>query len=263
VIRADVRERRVNIHIIGGIESWRREFLAIVRDKIDEQRRYLKGLPVDERVPVPGELSVTVSYYHLLTLEEEGEEWCRPEGSRQKFRVQDLLNGFETNESRARRREQQRFNLSEGIMTKKHVFLSYCHENEAEVKQVHDYLVSAGETVWWDKLILPGHDWKLEIRKAMRNAYSVVLILSKESEARATSGIYPEALDAIGTFREYTPGSIFLIPIRLSDCDIPFIEIDGTRTLDRLQYVDLFPGTKRTDGLNRLLQALQATPNHP
>lgn len=84
-----------------------------------------------------------------------------------------------------------------------------------------------------------------------------------ETEARHKSGMFPEALDAIAAYREYAPGSIFLIPVRLSQCEIPPLEIDGTRTLDRLQYVDLFPVGKRSAGLQRLIKALRATAQHP
>ena len=49
----------------------------------------------------------------------------------------------------------------------------------------------------------------------------------------------------------------------LSESEIPPFEIDGTRTLDRLQYVDLFPAVKRDAGLQRLIKALQSTPHHP
>ncbi|MEO0739777.1 MAG: TIR domain-containing protein, partial [Cyanobacteria bacterium J06649_12] len=148
-------------------------------------------------------------------------------------------------------------------MAKKHVFLSYCRDNADEVRRFYSELIAAGETVWWDQNILPGQDWKLEIRKAMRDAYAVVLCLSAETADRITTGIYPEVLDAIRAYRTYAPGSVFLIPVRLSQCELPFIEIDDTRTLDRLQAVDLFPDANRGPGLQTLLKALQAAPNHP
>jgi hypothetical protein len=146
---------------------------------------------------------------------------------------------------------------------KKHVFLSYCRDNQVEVKRLRDDLIAAGESVWWDQDIHPGQDWRFEIRKAMQNAYAVVLCLSKESEARVTSGIYPEAMDAINLYREYSPGSIFLIPVRLSACSIPRVEIDGARTLDRLQYQDLFPFANYAAGVQKLLKAIQNTPHYP
>lgn len=159
--------------------------------------------------------------------------------------------------------EPDKANKETKAVSKKYVFLSYGRDNKAEVAKLHSELIAAGEAVWWDQDILPGQDWKLEIRKAMRNAYAVVLCLSQETAARTTSGIYPEALDAIAAYREYSPGSTFLIPVRLSDCEVPPIEIDGTRTLDRLQFVDLFPLSERTDGLTRLVRSLQAAPHHP
>jgi TIR domain len=151
----------------------------------------------------------------------------------------------------------------EHLMAKKHVFLSYCCDNQAEIRQLRDELVAAGENVWWDEDIQPGQDWKLEIKHAMKDAYAVVLCLSTESAARETSGIYPEAMDAIELYRQYPPGTIFLIPVRLSKCEIPPVEIDSTKTLDRLQYQDLFPSSHYAAGIQKLLQAIRATPHHP
>lgn len=262
VVRADVRERRVDIHICGS-ERGRRDLLAIIRERFDGQHRDLKGLNVDQRVPVPGEAGVTVSYEFLVTLEGEGELWCRPEGARQKYRVAELLNGIEPPQHRANRHGPERARSSENTMSKKHVFLSYCHDNATEVEQLRGDLIAMGETTWWDQDILPGHDWKLAIDQAIKDAYAVVLILSKEAEARTTTGIYPEAANAIGALREYGPGAIFLIPVRLSNCIIPPFEIDATRRLDRLQFVDLFPASKRAINLTKLLAAIQAAPNHP
>lgn len=148
-------------------------------------------------------------------------------------------------------------------MPKKHVFLSYCRENQDQVKQLHDDLEQAGETVWWDQDILPGQNWKLEIKKALDDSYAVICCFSQESEVRYQSGIYPELRDAIRIYRTYAPGMVFLIPARLSNCTIPSLEIDDTTTLDHLQYVDLFPQTTRNVEIQNLLKSLRATPDHP
>jgi hypothetical protein len=146
---------------------------------------------------------------------------------------------------------------------KKHVFISYCRDNLQDVAEIRKYLSDQGENTWWDQDILPGQDWKFEIRRAMKDSYAVLLCLSKESEARSQSGIYPEVLDAINVYREYAPGNVFIIPVRLSECEIPPIEIDSSRLLDRLQCVDLFPPKKRIEGLKRALAALKTTPGRP
>lgn len=148
-------------------------------------------------------------------------------------------------------------------MPKKHVFLSYCRDNQTEAAQLYGELLSAGEQVWWDQKILGGQDWNHEIRKAMKEAYAVVVCLSQETEARLKSGIYPELSDAIKVYREYRPGSIFLIPVRLSSCSIPDVEISDTKSLDSLQVIDLFPSSKRQDGVQKLIQSLKNSAEHP
>lgn len=148
-------------------------------------------------------------------------------------------------------------------MTKNHVFLSYCHDDMFAVSKIRDSLISAGEVVWWDQDILGGQDWQWAIRTAMSESYAVVLCLSQHLEQRLQSGVYPELLDAIKSYRRQAPGSIFLIPVKLSPCKTPDVEIDDARTLDRLQAIDLFPDSQWRDGLTQLLASLRAISNHP
>ncbi|MSU57963.1 MAG: tetratricopeptide repeat protein [Pedosphaera sp.] len=148
-------------------------------------------------------------------------------------------------------------------LRRKHVFLSYCRDNAGEAAELREALIAAGEEVWWDQDILPGQDFRFAIRQAMKASYAVVLCLSRETERRITTGIYPEALEAIGAYREYAPGANYLIPVRFSECEVPPIEIDATRTLDRLQYLDLFPPEVLKAQVQRLVRAIKATPFHP
>ena len=85
----------------------------------------------------------------------------------------------------------------------------------------------------------------------------------KRPNPAQTSGIYPEALDAIASYREYSPGSIFLIPVRLSDCEIPTSRSTTPGLWDELHYVDLFPAARRAEGLQKLIKAIKAAPLHP
>jgi hypothetical protein len=141
------------------------------------------------------------------------------------------------------------------LVNPKHVFLSYCHDNAKEVARLYDDLTGAGLTVWWDQQIRPGEDWKLTIRTAMKNSSAVVLCLSAEAQQRVTTGIYPEVSDAIEIYRMHRPGEVFLIPVRLNDCEIPPVPIDSLRYLDSLQHMDLFPADNREEGLARLIAA--------
>ncbi len=146
---------------------------------------------------------------------------------------------------------------------KKHVFLSYVRESFDDVERLREDLIQSGETVWWDRDIPPGANWRLEIRKALKDAYAFVLCLSKDMEARESSGAFPEIRDAIAIYRELAPGRTFIFPVRLSECEVPSFEIDATTTLENLQPVDLFPAAKRPDALSRLVAALKALTGHP
>jgi hypothetical protein len=146
---------------------------------------------------------------------------------------------------------------------KRHVFLSYCHDNMEEAAKLREELVAAGENVWWDKEILPGQAWKPEVDRAMRASYAVVMCFSKETQTRSQNGIYPEAIDAIRALRQYAPGAIFLIPVRFSPCAVPPFEIDAVRKLCELQHVDLFPPTPRAEEVARLVEAIKRAPEHP
>jgi hypothetical protein len=64
-------------------------------------------------------------------------------------------------------------------------------------------------------------------------------------------------------YRELAPGRIFILPVRLDDCETPDFEIDSTTMLGDLQRIDLFPDAARPAALRRLLLALEACPGHP
>lgn len=139
-----------------------------------------------------------------------------------------------------------------------HVFLSHVKENRPEVRRLRAEILKEGHTVWWDQDLLPGQNWKHEIRKELKDARAFVLCLSKDFEKRVRNGAIPEIRDAIAIYREFAPGSVFIIPVRLEDCKIPSFEIDATLMLDDIQYVDLFPASEREYGLQRLFRTLES-----
>lgn len=138
-----------------------------------------------------------------------------------------------------------------------HTFLSYCRDDKDLVRTLREELIQNGIKVWWDDDILPGQDWKYEIRMAMASAHSVVLCFSRNLTGRERSAVYPELLEAIAEQRHRRPGEIFVIPVRLCDCELPDVEIDTNRTLANLQRVDLFPDSERRKQMQKLLEALK------
>lgn len=137
------------------------------------------------------------------------------------------------------------------------VFLSYCHDNQQQVARLRQDLLAAGVgNVWWDQDIRSGQQIYVSIREAMREVDHVIVCFSEETQQRDRTGIYPEVLDAIQNVRERPPNTNFLIPIRLSKCEIPDFEINATTTLKNLRHIDLFPSWEK--GLLQLLRAIGA-----
>jgi len=137
------------------------------------------------------------------------------------------------------------------------VFLSYSHSDSTRVELLRRDLIAKGLDLWWDHQILPGEAWELAIRTAIEQSAAFVVCFSKNVDAKTRSGIFPEVLRALEIYRQLRPGSIFLIPIRLNECDIPRFTIDGTRDLADLQHEDLFPDSRWNEAIDRLVHAVQ------
>ena len=75
--------------------------------------------------------------------------------------------------------------------------------------------------------------------------------------------MYPELRDAIEIYREYSPESVFLIPVRLSPCEVPDVPIDSTTTFRDHQIQDLFPSPQWAAGVQRIVKAVRGAPEHP
>lgn len=144
-----------------------------------------------------------------------------------------------------------------------YLFVSYVRENKEVVQRLVTDLTARGEKVWWDSEILPGQDWKREINKAIKSSYAVIACFSEETDKRGQSGMFPELREAIKIYRELKPGSIFIIPVRLSECSVPDFQIDDVNNLSALQYVDLFPESNWDSGVEKICRAVRTSPNYP
>ena len=61
------------------------------------------------------------------------------------------------------------------------VFLCHAHADRDAVRALYTRLTNDGVDAWLDKeTLLPGQDWELEIKKAVREADVVVVCLSKQ-----------------------------------------------------------------------------------
>ena len=125
------------------------------------------------------------------------------------------------------------------------VFLSHASQDKAVVRLLCKLLRRDGFDPWLDEeRLLPGMDWNLEIQKAMRASDAILVCFSSLSVQKEgyVQREYKKALD----FREEKPdGTIFVIPVRLDGCEVPF-------EFREIQYVD-YPA-----GYDRIVAALMA-----
>ena len=132
-------------------------------------------------------------------------------------------------------------------MTEKiRIFLSYAREDESAVEVLYQRLTKEGFEPWMDRHdILPGERWDTSIESAIQKSDFFLACLSTRSVGKR-GVIQRELEDALNAWQGMSLRDIYLIPVRLEECDIP-------RILRHLQWLDLFEG----EGWARLLKAIQ------
>ena len=126
------------------------------------------------------------------------------------------------------------------------VFLCHSSEDKPAVRDLYRRLKIDGFSPWLDEEdLLPGHDWREEISKAVRAADVVIVCLSKSSVTKE-GYVQKEIRFALDVEEEKPPGTIFIIPVRLEMVQVP-------ERLKKWQWADLF----RDGGYERLIRSLQ------
>jgi hypothetical protein len=98
------------------------------------------------------------------------------------------------------------------------LFICYALEDREKASKLYSALVDRGHEPWMDKeSLLPGQDWALEIRRAIRSADYFLACLSRASVSKR-SFLQKEIRLAFEILEEIPPGEIYLIPIRLEPC---------------------------------------------
>jgi ADP-ribose pyrophosphatase YjhB (NUDIX family) len=114
-----------------------------------------------------------------------------------------------------------------------HIFVSYAHEDEKAVLELYHKLKKEGFHLWIDKYdILPGQDWESQIKSAIRASSRFLAFLSNQS-VKKRGVVQKEIKLALETLDEFPENQIFLVPIRLDECEVP-------TKLSRLHWLNIF-----------------------
>lgn len=130
------------------------------------------------------------------------------------------------------------------------VFISHAKEDNAAAKRLYKRLKEDGFNLWLDEEnLLPGQNWSLEIEKAMRASDAILLCFSEVSIAKS-GYIQKEYKRAMSILEEKPEGALFVIPVRLDECDMP----NFIRELHWMDYPEDY---------DKLLLALQSKGENP
>jgi anti-anti-sigma factor len=127
------------------------------------------------------------------------------------------------------------------------VFLCHSSTDKSAVRGLHKRLLQAQVQPWFDEVdLLPGQLWELEIPAAVRRSDAILVFLSQGAVGRS-GYLQREIRYALDAAQEQSDESLFLIPVRLEECEVP-------ERLRKWQWVDLFSD----NGFSRILTSLQA-----
>lgn len=130
------------------------------------------------------------------------------------------------------------------------IFLCHSSTDKPVVRDLYWRLKAEGPyEVWLDEEdLLPGQEWKVEIEKAVERSDVVIVCLS-DSSINREGYLQKELRFVLDVADEKPQGAIFVIPLRLEDCQVP-------RPLKNWQFVDYFPPPQREVAYRKLLRSL-------
>jgi len=128
------------------------------------------------------------------------------------------------------------------------VFLCHASDDKPAVRNLYRRLKDDGFDPWLDEEdLLPGQDWELEISRAVRRSDMIIVCLSRAAAIKR-GYVQKEIKQALDVADEQPEGTIFIIPLKLEECEAP-------ERLRRWQWVNFF----EAGGYDKLKRALLHT----
>ena len=126
------------------------------------------------------------------------------------------------------------------------IFLCHSSGDKPEVRNLYQRLSCDGFDPWLDEeKLLGGQDFEREIAKAVQTSDVVIICLSHKAITKA-GFVHKEIKYALDEAEKQPEGTIFLIPLKLEECDVP-------ERLQHLHWVNLF----EEKGYGRLMSSLR------
>ena len=126
------------------------------------------------------------------------------------------------------------------------IFISYAKEDYQFASKLYDFLTENNFSPFLDKKnILPGQDWNFVIKKALREANYIILLLSITS-IQKRGYVQKEFKTALDFVDEKLEDDIYLIPLKINDCIVP-------DKLSRFQWIEY----DSSDCFNLILSSLR------
>lgn len=88
LVEADERDKRIYVSVLG---QQKRDYFAVIRYSLFSINSNFEKIQAIERVPMPDQPSISISYEHLIRLERLGEKTYIPDGSEKPYDVYKLL----------------------------------------------------------------------------------------------------------------------------------------------------------------------------
>jgi serine/threonine protein kinase len=126
------------------------------------------------------------------------------------------------------------------------VFLCHSSSDKPSVRALYYRLKYAGVAPWFDEMnLLPGQEWEREIPQAVRSSDIVIACLSREAVSKR-GYVQKEIRIALDVADEQPEGAIFIIPLKLEECNVP-------ERLRKWQWINFF----EAGAYEKLLQSLR------
>ena len=127
-------------------------------------------------------------------------------------------------------------------------FISYAHDDRDLAMTIRDDLIRLGASPWIDIVDLrAGEEWQPAISAALHRCSHALILLSRHYVTKR-GYVQKEVRQAIEMLDEFPPASIFLIPVRLDECE------PAHSRLKTLHWVNLFEGYD--EGLRKIANSL-------